>query len=721
MEEIPPMALSPSLTIDPRAYQQVMLAVEQYRLAESYPRLAQGLRSINLARPSPLDWRVFQAIKIEVEQILARLLKTPFPPAPAHVLGAGSLTLGQQVWDGARIGLSADELCRHVFIPGLTGGGKTSYQWHIALEAQRVFPNLRLWVVDPKGDGLWWAAKEARCLILHPHATFIAPLQQPTFLSEGEFLTLFTNTWASAWYGGQTTKALVMQTLRQTFERTALPSLRDLQRTMEQANTVKLPFNEREALHGGVGRIERFTAALPGTTESHQGLPYEDLFGNYSLYFFITTLGEGIEFLVLFLLSLLLQYKRRTQDRTLTHLLLIDEGLLAYSANNKIEGVPLLSMIQVLLREFGIAMIITSASVRIDPTLKANTYTHAGMPVTGEEINDFARLFNLDNAQREYVLRSHQRGTVILQFADRYRYPILATFPAPTYDKHVTDDMLRQAIARTDQLTKTTPATGITSQPPTEPTPPPHEPATEPPRNATAQRLLDYIVQEGITTVKAAYDALDLPAEIGNRAKKLLLTNALITATPIVAHSGRGGTATALEATTEGRDRATTKPPKGTRGGDSAQHRYLITTLAKHLPNSRIEHQLVTPTGTKSVDLALHYDPTIHEPLRLALNEHARTLHDEPPTIPPGALLAIEVETSDPLTTGPKNSIANHTGGASTITAILPQDLRRVRDALPKTIPTGLHDTVITVDALRLLTSLQESTAGKGRQRPLAL
>jgi len=700
MEALPLMAL-PTLNIDPKAYQQVRLAMEQFRLAHVYPRLALGLQSINIARPTALDCKVFTAIKAEIDSITARLETSPFPPGPASILGQGPITAGFQAWDGTRIGLTPDELSRHVLIPGMTGAAKTSYQWYLALNARAALPKLRFIVFDPKGDGLWWAAQNEDCLIFYPNTRVLAPLQRPAFLTEGEFLTLFVNTWASATYGGQTQKTLAMETLQAAFNRHKHPSLNEWQTIIKDANTPKLPYAEREALHGAAGRIERFNAALPGIANAKEGIPYDDLFTKHSLYFAIKAFSEGIEWLLLYLISLLLLYKRERNERGgLTHLILIDEGMLSYNTANKIDGTPLLSLVHSMTREFGIGIIVTTTSLRIDPTLKANTYTYAGMTVTGEDLNEVTRLFHLDRVQAQYMLRNHERGQVLLQFADRYRYPLLATFPPPTYDKNVTPQALQHAIERTDNHMGPPPTITVPIEQPT-------AEATGLRLTATQRQLLQNILTGPLRPTTKIYNDADLPYQVGDRCKALLLKTGLITSTIVTIRARQGGRAIILTGTKAGYALLGLDPPKRSRGG-AIQHSYYCQELSRHITNASQEVALNTNDSTKCADIVFRYQPALHEWLPRFLAASASTPDGSEPTLLDDALVAIEVEISEPATSSVNNATKNANAGIDlTIIAVQRADRDAVRAALQQHLPSDHWPRVAITSLLPLLDTVR--------------
>ena len=108
--------------------------------------------------------------------------------------------------------------------------------------------------------------------------------------------------------------------------------------------------------------------------------------------------------------------------------------------------------------------------------------------------------------------------------------------------------------------------------------------------NTTEEALLRFVATNGgIATVSEAYDGIGLVHYApGDAAKTKVLQLGFLTATPVVARSGRGGRAIALQLTAEGYDRLGITPPRRSRGG-GAQSEYLVQNLHKLLPGSGIE------------------------------------------------------------------------------------------------------------------------------------
>jgi hypothetical protein len=221
------------------------------------------------------------------------------------------------------------------------------------------------------------------------------------------------------------------------------------------------------------------------------------------------------------------------------------------------------------------------------------------------------------------------------------------------------------------------------------------------------QALLDAIQQLVITTSTVAYHKAGLGLQAGDTAAKRLEALGLINRTPIVARDGRGGKAIALRLTKEGYERLGTTPRRGLRGGCSAQHQYLVHTLSKLVPGAHVEHQL-GGTGGKSVDLLLKIGPE-HEAFSAAIAHNAEHYTSNPVTPAPGALIAIEVETSPDTVI---NNIEKNleAGIALNITAVMPRAIDTARKLILRDVPATDQARVCLINVFTLIAALSEES-----------
>jgi hypothetical protein len=364
------------------------------------------------------------------------------------------------------------------------------------------------------------------------------------------------------------------------------------------------------------------------------------------------------------------------------------------------------------------------------PMVRANTNTQLAMLTTdGNEAEDLRRTFQLTMPE----LLAYQRLRpleCLLRTPSRWPYAILASVPPfLQHEKLVNNDAWtraateRQAALLPPAPPPTTINTGPTPNNTAAPTPVAHNatptaprvPPTstlpapvpvEPVRLSVAEEvLLRWLCTQGIATVTDTYNGAKLAAQVGDRAVKKLDSLGLLTRDAIIVRPGRGGKAVALTPTPRAFERLTIKPPHGTRGGDSVQHAYLVTTIARHIPGAMIETTL-GGAGGKSMDIMLRITPD-HEHLLRVIASNARYLSMTRAPQALGDLVAIEVETtSATVTNNARQNLA--VGIGLNISAVMPKSMDSAQRALTTDVPIAQHARLVVIDALELLTALQE-------------
>jgi len=285
-----------------------------------------------------------------------------------------------------------------------------------------------------------------------------------------------------------------------------------------------------------------------------------------------------------------------------------------------------------------------------------------------------------------------------------YREPILAVFPPLNVSKIVPLSEWEQAKQR---INKYAPQ----EQPPQNIIPPKkEEKVPQPPMkekklkkeskkfvllNENEQKLLEAICQ-GLTPVSQVYKNIKMHPQTAQNAKKKLITLGFATEESIIIKPGRGAKAKILFPTEKAFQKLGIKPPKGSRGGDSAQHKFLVRSIAELIPKSQVEMAI----AGKNADIIILYDSSIHQPLAEALSKQSPGC-----TFQDGQTIAIEIEVSDPAKTAKNNITKNAEAGiTTTIIAVLPKEVDRIKAMLSP---------IIVIDALQLFDFLQAYDQGR--------
>lgn len=698
-------------SVDPRELAQLRSICDRLEL-ERHDPIVETLRSIDSDHPAIGDAQAVQIVRDRVRAYVEFHREHPYRVMPPDAT-SGPLTIGVQRANGAPIRRRLEHFAQHLGIFAATGFGKTTLL--ASLLPQLLNAGVHLIIVDRKDDTRALAAKDERFLILHSEIACNI-IQQPKGISRAEHIATLIACFARAFFGGEHLKQVLTDALQQAFTQHDQPALADVMAILNTMGAKGDTFSRRDAITGVILRLQRFAALCPGMYHTRAGLTLDDLF-THSLYLPITTATEASEFAVTFLIHDLLFHQRHAQRRGgLAYVIVLDEGLSTWNAHaSNIDRQPLLSYVQSMVREYAIGMIVTSTSVQLlDPLLKANLGTQIVMNLTSAaESSEIARTFGLSPEEHDYLNTQLVRGECIIKLADDWRHPILATFPRSTTEKSVSASDWSAAIERTNHLAQRRASAAreriaSTGQPtPSQEAAPSSSPparvapvvekAKVPPNarvalNKHATALLRDVGENPYTLTTPSFRRCNLRLSEGERAKTTVTNLGFLQSHRVRTGAGRGKTGSALRLTPAGWEWLGRTPAKGTRGGDSVQHAFLVHELARRIARSTVE--------TLSVDLVIPYNTVDHANLLTAIHAlSARTI-----ALNTGDLIAIEVECSRPEITAPRN-VARDTGFALTVIAVLGK-----MQQLQRTI--GDADRVLIVDVLRLFDALR-TTEGR--------
>jgi DNA polymerase III delta prime subunit len=652
-----------------------------------------------------------------------------FAPVPPGTLAYGLFNWGYLFPTGTLIRDVLESIAHHVLIAGPTGSGKTTLLYYLL---SQLINWCNLWIFDLKDDFRRFAATHLRMLLFHDRFPFV-PLKVPSYLSRHEHSMIFAHTLAESLYGAELFVQVCLQGLERAYIDHPVPSIEDLRHAVERLATPKDTWRRRDSIEGVVQRLRRIELRNEVMATAREGFGVEDLCER-SFYLPVTYLTDVDEFTWTSLSTHLgIHRKAKNLRGGLRTALVMDEGAALWgehAGKRHISGAPLLVGQLPTAREFGSAFIVTSTTVAADQMLIANCGTHIILPLaTAEEARVAQRRYGFTDNQTRLLPRLPV-GQFVLHLGRRCPTPIHAMLPDLHIEKTVPQSLWEYAVSRTDQRAPSAPPTRSltapsTTTPPNPQSPSPSEaqpttsskppiPATlpittttppAPPPKPTAialnnnQERLNRSVVERIAPITWHFDRLDLHPDEGNAAAKQLVLLGLATREPIVVRSGKGGRAIALVPTPAGIERSGTKPPRGTRGGDSVQHQYLVEELARLLDGSKPE----AIVGTKSVDILLTYNAGKHAALAIALN----TIATPPVILTEGQVVAAEVEVSAPDRTISANAIKNNAAGIPlTVIAVMPKALPVAKRTIAK-LDQRLRATLTLVDALRFLDHLR--------------
>jgi len=620
----------------------------------------------------------------------------------------GPIVLGEQTADHRRIGLTTDDVNLHGTIVGPSGSGKTTILLTIAsyLLALRIL----LCVIDVKDD-FGWLLRRPDVLLIDEYTRW-NPLVPPPFLTPHEARDEVIDLLLARFYGAEHQRQLLHDAWEHAVHRRAVFSVADLMDSLRELGTPREPASRAEARRGCIARLRRFEDHALFTTRD-DGIPWEVLLNRA---FVVRT--RAFDDLARFAYDLLARYAflhdRHQRQRGLRRVLLIDESYQLLAANQDgIRAIEPLVTLKQLCREFGTGVITTTVTLDGLSTLaRASTHFHIALPPNNqEEAQAIIRVLGLEPDPADHFLHRMQHGEGLLRIGSCPDVVHLRITPI-NVDKHATQDEIEAARERTNRHAQRTeipfnswaarkedesngqPTPSQTPAPSSSPpsrVAPVVEKAKRVSLNKHATALLHDVAAHLYTLTIPAFQRCKLRLSEGERAKATLTNLGFLESHRVRTGAGRGKTGSALRLTPGGWQWLGRAPAKGTRGGDSVQHTFLVHELARRIPHSTIE--------AVSVDLVIPYDTADHAHLLDAL----QALDTQTLSLNGGDVIALEVECSRPEITAPRN-VERDTGFALTIIATLGKT-----DALQQLI--GDTERVLILDVLRLLDALRTEEA----------
>jgi hypothetical protein len=716
------MADEPRLS--PAAYERLTERAQELGLLED-PDTLGALRCINPSRPRSLDRKLFSVAEDRVTRFAQHRrdlnpFATPRPPA-----NSSGLLLGTEFATQRPIFATSRDLSRHTLITAPTGGTKTVYAHQLILQGRA--HGLHAWIADPKLDAQYLAARDEDFLIISRDAPFNL-LQPLPFVPRAQHIQLVAHCFAKTHYGGEHTTQVLEIALTKAYEQYPVPCFADVLAVVETLAPKGSTYGWADAVRGVQHKLWRLRDQYPVSfTTRHCNLHF--LFSR-SLYLPLLFQSTSDEFVLAVLAHLLFLHHYHAGIRQLDTLLLYDEGLTSWSSRPaNIDQAPILANLQVQLREMGLGMLVTTASVSMTSSLlKSNVFVRvtmgAGNPA---DLDELTRTFQFTTEQRDYFTKRITPGQAIVKVGTDIAR--LVTFPDLPHNKTVAPSTWDAALRRTDILRPTPPLQlqpkpardRVTAHPPAAPrvapatniarntisyntaatqlslnTQPVANNVKQAPLNERQRTLLTFVAQCGVATVMETNDALGLQPMQADRERKKLGPKGLglLTETRITVGSGRGKQALALMASDLAYNLLGLKRPHLGRGS-GPQHAWCLRALRERIAHAAIE-------GLGAADVAFVFDGEDHAQFLHALRS---TAHDI--VLSTGDTVALEVElTTKHLATNLARNARN--GFALTITLTLPAEVLKTRRCVQR---LAVQHPVVVIDAFRFLDALRTTEA----------
>lgn len=588
----------------------------------------------------------------------------------------------------------------HALFYGPTGAGKSTL---LRQGVDQIYEQGLLHVIDLdlKADR---ATTLAYPQVLDFEHLEFSPIAIPPGADRTAFLQNTLHVLLEILWGAELQRSAFAPTLETLWQRTSTPSLADWQEELRKQKS--------EPSRAAANRLDALRIAHPKLFHSTVNLWL--LLHECSLYLSVRgPLTPATRLIFWWIVYERWRHLTAIGNRAPHTLILLDEGDVTLRRVQTPTGTPTLAVHALLrMREAGITFWVGTPTWDLDPSALANFGAQLILRPNGRELLDLQRHLQLNAAQLRFLATMPQ-GTMIGKFSNA-PHTFIATFEkderSKTPDPKIVEDARQRTIAAAAQYATVAPAVPLNTAAAREedesngqPTPSQTAaPSSSPPsrvapvvekaksrgnkialsRHATA--LMHDLAKHPFTLTTPSFRRCNLRLSEGERAKTTTMNLGFLESHRVRTGAGRGKTGSALRLTPAGWQWLGRTPAKGTRGGDSVQHAFLIHELARRIPRSTIE--------TLSVDLVIPYNTKEHANLLAGLQAlSARTI-----ALNNGDVIAFEVECSMPERTAPRN-ITRDAGFALTVIAILG------KHKLTSTF--GSH--VVIVDVLRLLDALR--------------
>jgi len=573
-------------------------------------------------------------------------------------------------------------------------------------------------VMDAKGDTPWMLRHEG---VLSLNDLAFSLVAYPSYGTPTAFINRWLTLFRECFWTAELQSAVLLPILREVIQPGRPASVEDI--------VQRIRLRDRSpAGKAAADRLESTSLVYPNLYASRTNR--WDALHETSLYCAIEgTLTPAARFVLWLVIIERFAYLQHQQHRDRVHtVVFLDEAQTSLSKRQQtISGLPS-TPVQLLpmTREHGMQFVVaTPLWTELDPLVLSQFQVQIALqPSDGRELDAIAKSFRLTPAQSRFT-PGMQRGTAVGKIRG-IEHPFLFTYQPFNEPKDIDEHTRAAARARAERFNATSntlaareenESTGQPAPPPTpaaapsashalaapllnpetahntrEPIPPSNKPSRVA-LNKHAAAILADVGDNPLTLTTPCFHGCNLRLSEGERAKATVTNLGFLESFKVRTGAGRGKTGSAMRLTPAGWAWLGRKPPKGTRGGDSVQHEFLVRQLARLIARSTIE--------MLGADLVIPYNAEEHEHVHLALEMLSATTI----ALNTGDLIALEVECSRPDITAARN-VTRDAGFALTVIATLQQDLASLQRRMAH------NDRVAIVDVLRLLDALR-TTEGR--------
>jgi hypothetical protein len=544
----------------------------------------------NAVRSAALDRETYDDIRETAQRAAAQHWDrdTYYPYADYR----GEFTLGGDP-KGRPVGVTRRQLNEHMMVVGRSGAGKTTFFYNVMDSLNdRGIPFLAF---DFKNDYRAVAADLDLAVVNWRDLKF-NPLQPPPGVELGRWAEALAETWAHAMGVMLPSKGYFLTKLRQLYglyedEVTdgvypTLFELRDLARA-DEIPYASPRYNYKERL---VNRTTTLTGFSGSIFDCSTGYPVEELLERNVVLELQEPVREVQQFVVETVLTWIFYYREAQGHHGdgLRHAVLFDEAKQVFDRQREqdtdIPHPPITSLMG-RVRAFGEALLVADHEPsKLSDSLKANTNLKLWLSLgSGKDTGEMADTFGVEDGKVDFT-RTLERGEAVLKSAEKDPVPVqLLPF---TVDTPVSEEDARERTGRVlDELSYTERVRPDLFESVVYDVEEEETKGEEPEESAVgavAEALLASVDEQPFLSLSERYDAIDVGAKKGNRAKQELVTLGLVREVEIDTKKP-GRNPTLLELTGDGEE------VLAERGYDVAEtgrrsivHRYWQRQVADH-------------------------------------------------------------------------------------------------------------------------------------------
>ncbi len=544
------------------------------------------------------------------EYKLQRLNPDPFrktTPRENHHLN-GAIQLGTIPHFDFPYGIEIDILKKHLFVAGLSGGGKTTFIRNLLLQILQYPSPPKIMILERKQEFTELLSLYPDFHVLNVASLTFNPLRPPKGISTPQWIGIFTECMINYLDILEASSSFIMdhalRLIKQDETLNHFPNLGKLRNFIAQTNYKPFSKNgqQKETV---LNRLNILLNSFPSMFSSNKSSSIEKLMNSNCLILLHDITHTGIQnFIISLLMAQSFLYKKTHfgLQETLTNLIVLDEASSLFRRQDETREKPsYISDVVKTARGYGVGLIAASQSTTdLSHALLANANTRMMIGGFGrtQDTDVFLRLRGYTQEQRQYVITHPIVGKAFIADS-RWPHVIECNLNNPNLPPRLTAQTLEARIQEsakqlTSDIQKLPPAE--VSMPVTQAVPPTPMPETV----AIEVRILESIYNNHFMRTADRHRQLNIPSSTLVKEIKTLEANGYI---KIYKVHGKSGAPRDLYEVKEAGFYLLEKPVKKMKGKGSYLHQFYQQQVARHFKAQGYSIRIEGVAHGKNIDL----------------------------------------------------------------------------------------------------------------------